>query len=155
MKDKISNVNILNLDENSILVFHYNISGVLPASIDKACKSALESLKESVGKEIKVLVVPYKDDKRNIFEVIQKSQIDKFKEMASIEEPWELFEPKLWKDKIGDGLWHCAMKSPSAILSECTGKTMDEAIENCYNHFTESAKKYNEELIKEKESNKC
>lgn len=54
------------------------------------------------------------------------------KEMGSINEPFGLFEPYIWKDKIGDSLWHCKIMSCDAILIHETGETLKEAVEKCY-----------------------
>jgi len=67
----------------------------------------------------------------------EMTAIEKFKQMASTDDPFNLFEPKLWKDKIGDSLWHCAMCGVSSgFLAESTGKTMEDAIEGCYEEMT-------------------
>ncbi len=60
--------------------------------------------------------------------------IKMMEDMASVN---DLFEPKLWKDKIGDGLWHCGLFSVNGCIIEATGKTMDEAVRNCYEAVTE------------------
>lgn len=65
---------------------------------------------------------------------------DKFKQMASTDEPFGLFEPKLWKDKIGNSLWYCAMNSVGGFIVEATGKTMEEAIDGCYEKMIEKDK---------------
>ena len=57
------------------------------------------------------------------------------KMMASIDEPFGLFEPHLWKDKIGDSKWHCDIRSCDSILTRGLGDTMEEAIIDCYNKF--------------------
>ena len=62
--------------------------------------------------------------------------IKMFEEMASTNEPFGLFEPKLWKDKIGDSLWHCGLYAVSGCIIEATGNTMDEAVRNCYEAVT-------------------
>ena len=61
--------------------------------------------------------------------------IEMLKEMASVKEPFGLFEPHLWRDKIGDSLWHCYITSVDCKLAEGTGETMEESIKNCYNQF--------------------
>ena len=56
-------------------------------------------------------------------------------EMASVSEPWGLFEPHLWRDKIGDGKWHCYIQSVCAQFAESTGDSPEEAVEKCYKTF--------------------
>lgn len=58
-----------------------------------------------------------------------------FKEMAGIKEPFGLFEPYLWADKIGDGLWHCEIRSVDAILAKGKAESMEDAIYKCYKDF--------------------
>lgn len=36
--------------------------------------------------------------------------------LGSIEDPYGLFEPYIWKDKLGDSMWHCEIKSVDAVL---------------------------------------
>ena len=55
--------------------------------------------------------------------------------MASIDSPYDLFEPYLWKDKVGDGLWHCEMRSVDAVLARGKGVTINEAIVKCHSNF--------------------
>ena len=61
--------------------------------------------------------------------------IKMIEEMAGIDEPWELFEPYIWKDKIGDSLWHCEIRSVDATLAQGMGVDLDQAIERCYREF--------------------
>lgn len=56
------------------------------------------------------------------------------KVMGGIDDPFELFEPFLWKDKIGDSMWHCEIRSVDAIIWYGNGDTALEAVEACYNH---------------------
>ena len=68
---------------------------------------------------------------------IYLTSLEKFKKMASTEDPFNLFEPKLWNDKIGDGLWHCALCSVGGVIVETTGETMEVAIDRCYEKVAE------------------
>ena len=56
-------------------------------------------------------------------------------EMGSIKEPWELFELTIFRDKIGDSLWHCKICSCDAILIHKTGESLKEAVSECYYGF--------------------
>ena len=63
--------------------------------------------------------------------------IKMLEDMASVNEPFGLFEPRLWKDKIGDSLWHCGLFSVNGCIIEATGNTMEEAVRNCYEAICE------------------
>jgi hypothetical protein len=54
-------------------------------------------------------------------------------EMASVAEPFGLFEPHLFYGKLGDEQWCCSLNSVDARLFrvvECT--TAEEAVRKCY-----------------------
>lgn len=52
--------------------------------------------------------------------------------MGDVDEPWGLFEPYIWRDKLGDSQWHCEMRSNCAQFWHGTGDTPLEAVEACY-----------------------
>lgn len=52
--------------------------------------------------------------------------------MGSIDEPWELFEPYLYKDKLGDSCWKCEVRSVDALIWYGEGATAEQAVEACY-----------------------
>lgn len=88
--------------------------------------------------DLSSLLLEYHDD--DLFELDQKlifTSLEKFQKMASTDQPFGLFEPKLWKDKIGDSLWHCAMNSVGGNIVETTGSTMEEAIDLCFEKIME------------------
>lgn len=51
---------------------------------------------------------------------------------ASIESPFDLFEPHLWYGKLGDEGWVCSIRSHHMTLWEGTGDTPLEAAQACY-----------------------
>jgi hypothetical protein len=65
--------------------------------------------------------------------------VEMLQEMAGIGEPFELFEPKLWYDKLGDSCWKCEVHSNCMIMWSGQGDTMQEAVEACYKDATKSA----------------
>lgn len=68
-----------------------------------------------------------------------KTPLQKFEELG--EGYFALFEPHLWRDKIGDSKWHCYMASPDAKLFESSDATMNGAINKCYKKVKEFFKK--------------
>lgn len=53
--------------------------------------------------------------------------------MGSIGKPFELFEPYLYKDKLGSGLWRCEIISiHGRAMWEGEGDTPEEAVQTCY-----------------------
>ncbi len=61
------------------------------------------------------------------------NQLTKLEEMTYLYEPWGLFEPHIWRDKIGDSLWHCYLTaSCGRKVAEGSGETMGDAIDACY-----------------------
>lgn len=66
-----------------------------------------------------------------------------FKEMSTLNEPWGLYTPTLYKNKIGDVLWHCKLISTCGPLFHKTRKILKEAIWNCYHDVTNQYKKLN------------
>lgn len=64
-------------------------------------------------------------------------------EMGGVGEPWGLFEPYLWKDKLGDSKWHCEVQSNCASFWHGCGNTVEEAVRNCYRLATDTPKKDN------------
>ena len=60
------------------------------------------------------------------------NEIEMLRQMGSIIEPWDLFEPHLWKDKIGDSLWHCSLKGVNGTICEGKAPILQEAIADCY-----------------------
>lgn len=54
-------------------------------------------------------------------------------DMGSVNDPWELFEPYLYKDKLGDSQWHCEIRTiHNRPIYKGEGKTIPEAVFNCY-----------------------
>jgi hypothetical protein len=53
-------------------------------------------------------------------------------EMATVNDPWNLLEPYLYKDKIGDSLWHCEIRTCDGILILDDGLTPYEAVKKVY-----------------------
>jgi hypothetical protein len=53
-------------------------------------------------------------------------------EMASTKEPWGLFEPYLWKDKVGDSRWHCEIRSVNCCVCSAEDETIIGALEKVY-----------------------
>lgn len=66
--------------------------------------------------------------------------LELIEEFAKVDEPYGLFEPHLWKDKIGDSLWHVYMQSVCAKFCESTGETPEEAMANLYLEFNQKNK---------------
>lgn len=58
-------------------------------------------------------------------------------EMGGIKEPFDLFEPYIWRDKTGDGRWHCEVKSVDGILASSEGMVLFEVVEDTYNQMLE------------------
>lgn len=56
--------------------------------------------------------------------------------MASVNDPFELFEPYLWYDKLGDSCWKCEIRTTHSILWYGEGNTPLEAAERCYAQAT-------------------
>ena len=54
-----------------------------------------------------------------------------FGEMARVDKGFDLFEPHLWKDKIGDSMWHCELRSCDAVVSEGVDRYKARAIKKC------------------------
>lgn len=52
--------------------------------------------------------------------------------MASVAEPFELFEPHLWYGKLGDEGWICSIRSTHMTIWEGHGSTPLQAVQNCY-----------------------
>lgn len=66
-------------------------------------------------------------------------------EMGWINEPWGLFEPHLWKDKLGDSVWICEIRTTHNTLWSGHGATPLEAVENCYFEALATKKEGNHE----------
>ena len=64
------------------------------------------------------------EEKKGILEMIY--------EMGGIGEPFDMFEPYIWRDKIGDGEWHCEIRSVDMIMASSSGVVFEEVIRNVY-----------------------
>lgn len=82
-----------------------------------------------------------------------EEQLDGFREffkMSTVEDPYDLWEPVLRFDKLGDCLWHCELFPNNRIrpLFHGEDESLKEAVKKCY----ESAKEfYDKESIHRKE----
>ena len=67
-----------------------------------------------------------------------KQSIDGFsivgilREMGEVHEPWGLYEPYLWRDKVSDDLWHCELQTVNGSIWQGKGNTVEEAVIQCY-----------------------
>jgi hypothetical protein len=66
---------------------------------------------------------------------MKKTTIEKIEEMGGLKEPFGLFELTIFRDKIGDSLWHVKITSPDAIIRNESARTLDEAVEKVYDKF--------------------
>ena len=58
--------------------------------------------------------------------------IDMLNEMASVNEPWELFDPVLRYGKVGGEGWQCYMCSTSGPMTVYCSNSPEEAVRRCY-----------------------
>lgn len=59
------------------------------------------------------------------------SVVEAIENMGSINEPYELFEPYIYKDKLGDSMWHCEIRTTHSVLWHGEGGGVHEAVYNC------------------------
>ena len=52
--------------------------------------------------------------------------------MGSVQEPFGLFEPYIWKDKLNDSMWHCEIRSVDATLVSVADKQLSECLHLAY-----------------------
>ena len=73
LQSKIEKVNILTIDENSILVVYVDVSHMQPSEVDQFCKKIQKPI-QSVTKKRNAdfLLIPQRNGKTITFEVIQK-----------------------------------------------------------------------------------
>ena len=64
--------------------------------------------------------------------------IEMIEEMGSIKEPFGLFELTIFRDKIGDSLWHVKITSCDAIIRNDSARTLEDAVLKTYNSMNET-----------------
>lgn len=66
-------------------------------------------------------------------EIDKMTIIDMLSEMATVNEPWELFDPVLRYGKVSGEGWQCYMHSTCGPMTVYCGNTPEKAVRRCYN----------------------
>jgi len=75
----------------------------------------------------------------------EKGLLEMIYAMGSVGEPFGLFEPYIWRDKIGDGKWHCEIRSVDVIMASSSGMVLENVVRDVYEQMLSK-------LLKEKEN---
>lgn len=75
--------------------------------------------------------------------VKEKGLLEMIYEVGGIGEPFDLFEPYIWRDKIGDGKWHCEIRSVDMIMASSSGMVLENVVRDVYEQMLSN-------LLKEK-----
>lgn len=77
--ESVEKINVLSIDENSILVVHVCTGNMHASQIDSFVKKTASTIKSTLkNKNIEIMICPYREkDQMTKFEVIKKEQNDK------------------------------------------------------------------------------